>query len=89
MHAALLHELQVHQIELVMQNEELQRSQAAAEEASKRYCDLFDFARVGYFLWDREGRILEVNLARPPCWAWTARWWSRSGSINSWRSRAA
>ena len=60
---ALVHELQVHQIELEMQNEELQRAQAAAEEASEKYCDLFDFAPVGYFLWDHEGRILEVNLA--------------------------
>ena len=60
---ALVHELQVHQIELEMQNEELQRAQAAAQEASEKYYDLFDFAPVGYFLWDHEGRILEVNLA--------------------------
>ena len=60
---ALVHELQVHQIELEMQNEELQRAQAAAEEASEKYHDLFDFAPVGYFLWDAEGQILEVNLA--------------------------
>ena len=53
----------MHQIELEMQNEELQRAQAAAEEASEKYCDLFDFAPVGYFLWDHDGRILEVNLA--------------------------
>ena len=53
----------MHQIELEMQNEELQRTQAAAEEASEKYGDLFDFAPVGYFLWDHEGRILEVNLA--------------------------
>ena len=63
MRRALVHELQVHQIELEMQNEELQRAQAAAEEASEKYYDLFDFAPVGYFLWDHEGRILEVNLA--------------------------
>ena len=60
---ALVHELQVYQIELEMQNEELQRAQAAAEEASRRYGDLFDFAPVAYFLWDHEGQILEVNLA--------------------------
>ena len=59
---ALVHELQVHQIELEMQNEELQRTQAAAEAASEKYRDLFDFAPVGYFLWDQEGQILEVNL---------------------------
>ena len=53
----------MHQIELEMQNEELQRARAEAEEASEKYYDLFDFAPVGYFLWDHEGRILEVNLA--------------------------
>ena len=68
---ALVHELQVHQIELEMQNEELQRARAAAEEASEKYYDLFDFAPVGYFLWDAEGRILEVNLAGAAYWAWT------------------
>jgi PAS domain S-box-containing protein len=60
---ALLHELQVHQIELEMQNEELQRAREIAEEASEKYGDLFDFAPVGYFLWDAVGRVLEVNLA--------------------------
>ena len=60
---ALVHELQVYQIELEMQNEELLRAQAAAEEASARYGELFDFAPVAYFLWDHQGRILEVNLA--------------------------
>ena len=60
---ALLHELQVHHIELEMQNEELQRAHAAAEEASWKYYDLFDFAPVGYFLWDHEARIVEVTLA--------------------------
>ena len=61
--APMLHELQVHQIELEMQNEELQRARAAAEEASAKYGDLFDFAPIGYFLWDAKGTILEVNLA--------------------------
>jgi len=60
---ALVHELQVHQIELEMQNEELQRAYVAAQEASENYCELFDFAPIGYFLWDAEGRILEANLA--------------------------
>ena len=59
---ALVHELQVYQIELEMQNEELQRAHAAAEEASQRYGNLFDFSPVAYFVWDHEGQILEVNL---------------------------
>ncbi len=60
---ALVHELQVHQIELEMQNEELRRAQATAAEASEKYLSLFDFAPVGYFLWDHQGQIQEVNLA--------------------------
>ncbi len=60
---ALLHELQVHQIELEMQNEELLRTQTAMQEISDKYHDLFDFAPIGYFFLDSHGRILEVNLA--------------------------
>ena len=60
---ALVHELQVHQIELEMQNAELLTAQAKAQEAQDRYVDLFDFAPVGYFLLDPETTILEINLA--------------------------
>ena len=60
---ALLHELQVHQIELEMQNEELLRAQTAEREVSDKYHDLFDFAPVGYFRLNEKGQILEVNLA--------------------------
>lgn len=60
---ALVHELQVHQIELEIQNEELQRARMEAEEASEKHFDLFDFAPTGLFLWDHDGRILEINLA--------------------------
>jgi diguanylate cyclase (GGDEF)-like protein/PAS domain S-box-containing protein len=59
----LLHELQVHQIELEMQNEELVRARAEAEEAYRKYTDLNDFAPSGYFTLTREGIIHEVNLA--------------------------
>lgn len=60
---AVLHELQVHQIELEMQNEELLRAQAELEEVSENYRDLFDFAPVGYFRLDEHHCILEANLS--------------------------
>ena len=60
---ALVHELQVYQIELEMQNDKVLRAQAAAEAALGRYQALFDFAPVAYFLWDQHARILEVNVA--------------------------
>lgn len=60
---ALLHELQVHQIELEMQNEELLQAQSALQEVSENYQDLFDFAPIGYFRLDEQHRILELNLA--------------------------
>jgi len=59
---SLVHELEVHQIELEMQNEELQRVQNELEEARNMYSDLYDFAPLGYFTFDRNGLILEVNL---------------------------
>src|SRR5512140_2162865 len=58
----LLHELQVHQIELEMQNAELHRAEAEAEAARARYADLFDFSPVGYFTLTRNGAINDVNL---------------------------
>ena len=59
----LVHELQVHQIELELQNEELQRAWAEMEAGLERYTDLYDFAPVGYFTLDRSGQVLQVNLS--------------------------
>jgi PAS domain S-box-containing protein len=60
---ALVHELQVHQIELEMQNEELRRAGARAQEALDKYTDLFDFAPLGYFQLTQDGAVREANLA--------------------------
>ena len=58
----LVQELQVHQIELEMQNEELLLAQAAAETARAQYVDLYDFAPVGYFTLHASGLIEQLNL---------------------------
>ena len=58
----LHHELQVHQIELELQNAELRQSRDALEAALEKYTDLYDFSPVGYFTLDRKGIILSVNL---------------------------
>jgi len=61
--AGLVHELQVHQIELEIQNNELRESRSELEAALTRYTELYDFAPVGYFTFSRHGIIRQVNLA--------------------------
>jgi PAS domain S-box-containing protein len=58
----LVHELQVHQIELEMQNEELSRASAQVGVAANKLSELYDFAPVGYLTLDRKGAIRQVNL---------------------------
>jgi PAS domain S-box-containing protein len=58
----MLHELQVHQIELEMQNEEMRSMQAEQDAARARYFDLYDLAPVGYCTISEKGLILETNL---------------------------
>jgi diguanylate cyclase (GGDEF)-like protein/PAS domain S-box-containing protein len=57
----ILHELQVHQIELMMQNEELQQARIT-ERLHYRYTELFEFAPIAYFAFDESGKINQVNL---------------------------
>lgn len=59
----MLHELQVYQMELELQNRELREAQLALEETRGRYEDLYDFAPLAYFTFDSHGSILELNLA--------------------------
>ena len=59
----LLHELQVHQIEMEMQNEELRQAYETAEKTLKKYTMLFDLAPVGYFSVDKEGTICDLNFS--------------------------
>lgn len=56
------HELQVHQIEIELQNEELQTAQARVKAGLDRYMDLYDFAPIGYFNLTSDGVIRLVNL---------------------------
>jgi PAS domain-containing protein len=58
----LVHELQVHQIELEMQNEELRQANEIAEAALKKYTMLYDLAPMGYFTLDSECSIRELNF---------------------------
>src|ERR1039457_6381496 len=58
----LLHELQVHQIELEMQNDELRRAKDDLEAAVAKNTELYDFAPVGYLTLDRDGMIKSINF---------------------------
>jgi PAS domain S-box-containing protein len=56
------HELQVHRVELEMQNAELRQARDELETALEKCTDLYDFAPVSYFTLDRNGTIRSVNL---------------------------
>nr|MCU0714403.1 PAS domain-containing protein [Pirellula sp.] len=58
----LLHELQVHKIELELQNEELRRAQFELDASRSRYFDLYELAPTGYCIVSEQGLIEEANL---------------------------
>ena len=58
----LIHELQVHQLELEMQNDELFYAWEAVELGRARYTELYDFAPMGHFTLELNGEISQTNL---------------------------
>ncbi len=59
----LIHELEVRQVELEVQNEELRRAHDQLAQARNHYRDLYEFAPVGYLTVDQAGEVLRANLA--------------------------
>ncbi len=60
---ALLHELQVHQVEVDLQDEELRQARAELERSLQRHVELFEYAPSGYLTLDRQLLIQELNPA--------------------------
>ena len=59
----LIHELEVHQVELEQQNEQLERTRAELESALARYTDLYEHAPVGYLELGEDGTVRRLNHA--------------------------
>ncbi len=59
----MIHELEVHQVELEMQNEELMSAKKQIEDDIEKYTQLYDFAPSGYFTLAQDGRIIHLNLS--------------------------
>ena len=57
-----LHDLELHQIELEMQNEELCRTLVELASTRERFFDFYDLAPVGYCTLGAQGLIVQVNL---------------------------
>src|SRR5260370_24471037 len=66
----LLHELQVHRIEVEMQNRQLTETQELLEESRSRYAALYNFAPVGYCTLNEQRCIQEINLTDASLLAW-------------------
>jgi signal transduction histidine kinase len=57
----LVHELELHQIELEMQNEELRQTRSEAMNSAEKYIELYNFAPAGYVTLTKDGQIIEIN----------------------------
>ncbi len=58
----LMHGLQVHQMEIELQNEELRHARLELESTRNRFLTLYDFAPAGYVTLDGQGITREANL---------------------------
>ena len=58
----LIHELEVHQIELELQNQELVQAKSDAQDSIEKYAELYDFAPSGYLTLSKQAEIVQVNL---------------------------
>jgi PAS domain S-box-containing protein len=58
----LIHDLEVHQVELELQNIELRHAKTSAEVATSKYTNLYEYAPSGYFTLSTVGKIIEINL---------------------------
>ena len=58
----LIHELEVYQVELEMQNKELSLARSAALNTADKYAELYNFAPIGYFTLSKNGEIMELNF---------------------------
>ena len=59
----LIHEVEVHQIELELQNEELLTARTIAQKSSEKYIELYDFAPSGYITLSKTGEIIDLNFS--------------------------
>ena len=59
----IIHEFEVHHVELELQNEELIFARTEIQDYIEKYSELYDFAPSGYFTLSREGEIIELNLS--------------------------
>ncbi|MEI8085573.1 MAG: PAS domain S-box protein [Paludibacter sp.] len=57
-----IHALELHQLELELQNEELRQAKEQAESSAQKYAELYDFAPTAYFTLSNSAEIIDSNL---------------------------